>query len=93
MLEGALFLVILGVVGVVALVGGIITFIIFRLRYKTASSNEALIVTGPKLGDPEKEKNVFEDDNGRSVKIIRGGGYRLRMFQTATPIDLTSFQL
>ncbi|WP_079480058.1 flotillin family protein [Halobacillus salinus] len=93
MLEGALFLVILSVIGVVAVVGGLITFIVFRMRYKTASSNEALIVTGPKLGDPEKEKNVFEDDNGRSVKIIRGGGYRLRMFQTATPIDLTSFQL
>ncbi|MGI8315243.1 flotillin family protein [Halobacillus mangrovi] len=93
MLEGALFLVILGIIGAVVLVGGIVTFVIFRLRYKTASSNEALIVTGPKLGDPEKEKNVFEDDNGRSVKIIRGGGYRLRMFQTATPIDLTSFQL
>ncbi len=93
MFENALFLMILGVIGAVAVVAAIILFIIFRLRYKTASSNEALIVTGPKLGDPEKEKNVFEDDNGRSVKIIRGGGYRLRMFQTATPIDLTSFQL
>ncbi|MCA0983137.1 flotillin family protein [Halobacillus yeomjeoni] len=93
MFEGALFLLILGIIGVIALVGGAVTFVIFRMRYKTASSNEALIVTGPKLGDPEQEKNVFEDDNGRSVKIIRGGGYRLRMFQTATPIDLTSFQL
>ncbi|MGV2620183.1 UNVERIFIED_CONTAM: SPFH domain-containing protein [Halobacillus marinus] len=93
MFEGAITLLILGVVGIIAIIAGIITLIIFRLRYKTASSNEALIVTGPKLGDPEQEKNVFEDDNGRSVKIIRGGGYRLRMFQTATPIDLTSFQL
>ncbi|MFC3038670.1 flotillin family protein [Virgibacillus xinjiangensis] len=93
MFENALVLIILVILGAVALIGGISTFIIFRLRYKTASSNEALIVTGPNLGDPEKEKNVFEDDNGRSVKIIRGGGYRLRMFQTATPIDLTSFQL
>ncbi|WP_077622930.1 flotillin family protein [Sediminibacillus massiliensis] len=93
MLEGALLLIILGIIGAGVFIGGIATFIIFRLRYKTASSNEALIVTGPKLGDPEQEKNVFEDDNGRSVKIIRGGGYRLRMFQTATPIDLTSFQL
>ncbi|MFD2924704.1 flotillin family protein [Halobacillus naozhouensis] len=93
MLEGALLFVILGIIGFLVVAGGIITFIIFKVRYKTASSNEALIVTGPKLGDPEKEKNVFEDDNGRSVKIIRGGGYRLRMFQTATPIDLTSFQL
>ncbi|RWZ60364.1 flotillin family protein [Halobacillus fulvus] len=93
MLENALVLVILGVIGAVLVVGGIVTFIIFRMRYKTASSNEALIVTGPNLGDPEKETNVFQDENGRSVKIIRGGGYRLRMFQTATPIDLTSFQL
>ncbi|KGX92739.1 hypothetical protein N781_15660 [Pontibacillus halophilus JSM 076056 = DSM 19796] len=93
MLEGAIAIIILSVIGGILLIGGIITLVIFRIRYKTASSNEALIVTGPKLGDPEKEKNVFEDDNGRSVKIIRGGGYRLRMFQTATPIDLTSFQL
>ncbi|KGX90790.1 flotillin family protein [Pontibacillus marinus] len=85
--------VVLAIIIGLALIGGIATFIIFRIRYKTASSNEALIVTGPKLGDPEKEKNVFEDANGRSMKIIRGGGYRLRMFQTATPIDLTSFQL
>ncbi|KGP91199.1 hypothetical protein N780_08215 [Pontibacillus chungwhensis BH030062] len=93
MLQGAVIFIILGILGALLLIGGIVTFIIFRVRYKTASSNEALIVTGPKLGDPEQEKNVFEDDNGRSVKIIRGGGYRLRMFQTATPIDLTSFQL
>ncbi|MFD2045448.1 flotillin family protein [Ornithinibacillus salinisoli] len=93
MLQDALFLVILIVVGAIVLIGGLITLIIFRFRYKTASSNEALIVTGPNLGDPEKERNVFQDENGRSVKIIRGGGYRLRMFQTSTPIDLTSFQL
>ncbi|MCA1009158.1 flotillin family protein [Halobacillus halophilus] len=93
MLENTLLAIILIVLGVTVVIGGIIAFIIFRLRYKTASSNEALIVTGPKLGDPQQEKNVFEDENGRSVKIIRGGGYRLRMFQTATPIDLTSFQL
>lgn len=83
MFQDALFLMILAIIGVVAIIGGAIAFIIFRLRYKTASSNEALVVTGPKLGDPEKERNVFQDENGRSVKIIRGGGYRLRMFQTA----------
>ncbi|WP_163970415.1 flotillin family protein [Oceanobacillus halotolerans] len=93
MFTDALFFIIAMVILGVALIGGIITFFIFRVRYKTASSNEALIVTGPNLGDPEKERNVFQDDNGRSVKIIRGGGYRLRMFQTSTPIDLTSFQL
>ncbi|KGP72849.1 flotillin family protein [Pontibacillus yanchengensis] len=93
MLEGAAVVIILSILGALLVIGGIATFIIFRIRYKTASSNEALIVTGPKLGDPETENNVFEDENGRSMKIIRGGGYRLRMFQTATPIDLTSFQL
>lgn len=92
-MQETLLFIILGVVGAVVLLGGIVTLIIFRMRYKTASSNEALVVTGPKLGDPEKEKNVFTDENGRSMKIIRGGGYRLRMFQTSTPIDLTSFQL
>ncbi|WP_240375622.1 flotillin family protein [Bacillus piscicola] len=88
-----LIMLILAILLFLAIVAGAVVFFIFRIRYKTASSNEALIVTGPNLGDPEKEKNIFEDNNGRSVKIIRGGGYRLRMFQTATPIDLTSFQL
>ncbi|SFF04689.1 flotillin family protein [Alteribacillus iranensis] len=92
MAESLMVIILVGLL-IVAVIAGAVVFFIFRLRYKTASSNEALIVTGPNLGDPEKEKNVFEDDNGRSVKIIRGGGYRLRMFQTATPIDLTSFQL
>ena len=62
-------------------------------RYRTAKSNEALIITGPKLGDSEKETNIFSDSEGRSMKIIRGGGYRLRRFQTSTPVNLTSFQL
>ena len=41
----------------------------------------------------EKETNLFSDSEGRSMKIIRGGGYRLRRFQTSTPVNLTSFQL
>ncbi|WP_425287850.1 hypothetical protein [Oceanobacillus limi] len=65
MLQDAFLFVTFIVIGAIVLVVGLITLIIFRFRYKTASSNEALIVTGPNLGDPEKEKNVFQDDNGR----------------------------
>jgi flotillin len=87
------FIAILIPVLILAAIGGIIYFFWVRLRYRTAKSNEALIITGPKLGDPEKETNIFSDSEGRSMKIIRGGGYRLRRFQTSTPVNLTSFQL
>ncbi|MFS0749480.1 flotillin family protein [Oceanobacillus sp. 1P07AA] len=76
-----------------AIIGGIVWFIYMKLRYKTVPSNVALIITGPKLGDPEKERNIFQDDQGRYMKVIRGGGHRLRMFQTSTPVPLTAFQL
>ncbi|MGD6803678.1 flotillin family protein [Rossellomorea vietnamensis] len=78
---------------VVAAIAGVAYFFWVRFRYRTAKSNQALIITGPRLGDPEKETNIFTDDEGRSMKIIRGGGYRLRRFQTSTPVNLTSFQL
>ena len=87
------FIAILIPVLIVAAIVGIIYFFWVRLRYRTAKSNEALIITGPKLGDSEKETNLFSDSEGRSMKIIRGGGYRLRRFQTSTPVNLTSFQL
>ncbi|RAZ81247.1 flotillin family protein [Planococcus halotolerans] len=78
---------------IIAVLAGIGYFFWVRFRYRTAKSNEALIITGPKLGDPEKDTNIFTDEEGRSMKIIRGGGYRLRRFQTSTPVNLTSFQL
>ncbi|WP_078409849.1 flotillin family protein [Priestia abyssalis] len=78
---------------IIAALGGAGYFFWVRHRYRTAKSNQALIITGPKLGDPEKETNIFTDQEGRSMKIIRGGGYRLRRFQTSTPVNLTSFQL
>ena len=87
------FIAILIPVLILAAIGGIVYFFWVRIRYRTAKSNEALIITGPKLGDPEKETNIFSDSEGRSMKIIRGGGYRLRRFQTSTPVNLTSFQL
>ncbi|MDG5472322.1 flotillin family protein [Jeotgalibacillus sp. ET6] len=78
---------------VVLAIVGVIVFIYYKIRYRTARSNQALIITGPKLGDTEKETNIFTDLEGRSMKIIRGGGHLLRMHQTATPVELTSFQL
>lgn len=78
---------------ILAAIGGIVWFIYMKFRYKTVPSNTALIITGPKLGDPEKETNIFQDDQGRYMKVIRGGGHRLRMFQTHTPVSLTAFQL
>lgn len=90
MLEVLIFLI---PILVLAALGGVGYYFWVRIRYRTAKSNEALIITGPKLGDPEKETNIFTDQEGRSMKIIRGGGYRLRRFQTSTPVNLTSFQL
>ncbi|MBM7603780.1 flotillin [Metabacillus crassostreae] len=78
---------------IIGAIAGIGYFFWVKIRYRTARSNQALIITGPKLGDPEKETNIFTDLEGRSMKIIRGGGYRLRRFQTSTPVNLTSFQL
>ncbi len=68
-------------------------FLTYKFRYRAAKSNQALIITGPKLGDPSKEQNIFTDEEGRAIKIIRGGGHLLKMNQTSTPVDLTSFQL
>lgn len=84
---------ILIVILILAALAGAGYFFWMKIRYRTAKSNEALIITGPKLGDPKKDTNIFTDDEGRSMKIIRGGGYLLRRFQTSTPVNLTSFQL
>lgn len=84
-----IFSIVIPVLVVAAIVGGL-AFIYYKIRYRTAKSNQALIITGPGLG---KDSNVFTDDEGRSIKIIRGGGHLLRINQTATPVDLTSFQL
>lgn len=92
-METITFVTILIVILVLAALGGAGYYVWMRFRYRTAKSNEALIITGPKLGDPKKDTNIFTDDEGRSMKIIRGGGYRLRRFQTSTPVNLTSFQL
>lgn len=78
---------------IVAGIGSLIWYIFMKTRYKTVASNEAMIITGPKVGDPEKEKNVYKDDEGRHMRIIRGGGYRMKMFQSSNKVSLKSFQL
>ncbi|MFC0560187.1 flotillin family protein [Halalkalibacter alkalisediminis] len=88
-----IWLILTGILVFILLIGSAISFFIFKRRYKTASSNQALIITGPKLGDPNDDTRIFFDENGRSLKIIRGGGVRLKFFQTCTPVDLNSFQI
>lgn len=87
------FIIGLIVVIILSLIGSLIWYIYMKFRYRTVPSNEALIVTGPNLGDEKKEKNIYKDDQGRYMKIVRGGGHRLRMFQTGTKVSLKSFQL
>src|SRR5699024_2285679 len=78
---------------ILIIVGALGWYFYMKVRYRTVPSNEALIVTGPNLGDEKKEKNIYRDDQGRYMKVIRGGGHRLRMFQTGTRVSLKSFQL
>ena len=88
-----LWLPIIGVVLIIVVLVAAIGGFIYWRRYKTAASNQALIITGPNLGDPEKDNRIFTDANGRSMKIVRGGGERIKFFQTCTPLDLNSFQI
>lgn len=86
-------LIILAALIVLGVIGAIVWYFYMKIRYRTVPSNEALIVTGPNLGDEKKEKNIYRDDQGRYMKVIRGGGHRLKMFQTGTRVSLISFQL
>ena len=52
------------VVGVIVVLG-----LAFWARYKTVSPDEAMIVTGS-FG----KQNLSEDESGRKIKIVRGGG-------------------
>ncbi|MBB6452785.1 flotillin [Salirhabdus euzebyi] len=62
----------------------------FWLRYKTVSSDEAMIITGSFLG----KKNVLREDSGKSIKIVRGGGaFILPVFQKAEMMSLRSLKL
>jgi len=63
---------------------------VFISKYRTASPDEALIVTGSYLGG----KNVHVDESGNKIKIIRGGGtFVLPVFQQSQPLSLLSSKL
>lgn len=90
----------LGIMGIILIALGIIAvgvgigwYLYMKARYRTVESNEALIITGPNIGDPEKDPTVYRDDNGNYMKVVRGGGHKLKLFQTATRVKLTAFQL
>jgi flotillin len=73
------------IVGVILLLG-----IAFWARYKTVGPDEAMIVTGSFLGS----KYVADDEMGRKIKIVRGGGaFILPIFQKAEFLSLLSHKL
>ncbi|WP_110934346.1 flotillin family protein [Paenibacillus bouchesdurhonensis] len=62
----------------------------FWARYKTVSPDEAMIVTGSFLGS----KNISDDETGRKIKIVRGGGaFIWPIFQKAEFMSLLSHKL
>ncbi|GGA41415.1 flotillin family protein [Paenibacillus physcomitrellae] len=80
------YLTIPGIVVLVLIVLGIA----FWARYKTVSPDEAMIVTGSFLG----RKNISEDDSGRKIKIVRGGGaFIWPIFQQKELLSLLSHKL
>ncbi|MDR7072987.1 flotillin family protein [Fictibacillus barbaricus] len=63
---------------------------VFITKYRTASPDEALIVTGSFLGN----RNVNIDESGNKIKIVRGGGtFVLPVFQQAKPLSLLTSKL
>lgn len=80
------FLLIPGIVIAVIIILGLA----FWARYKTVSPDEAMIVTGSFLGN----KNISEDESGRKIKIVRGGGaFIWPIFQKAEFMSLLSHKL
>ncbi|WPP42580.1 flotillin family protein [Paenibacillus hunanensis] len=64
--------------------------ITFWARYKTVSTDEAMVVTGSFLGS----KNISDDGSGRKIKIVRGGGaFIWPIFQKAEFLSLLSHKL
>ncbi|MGO2963528.1 MAG: flotillin family protein [Carnobacterium maltaromaticum] len=64
--------------------------VIFISKYQTANPDEALIISGSYLG----VKNVFKDDSGNKIKIVRGGGaFVLPVFQRSNRLSLLSSKL
>lgn len=78
---------------IVSVVGYGVYWVWTKARYRTAKSNTALIVTGPNLKADKGLDNIYETEEGKKVKVVRGGGTLLRRFQKSVEIELTSMKL
>ncbi|WP_369901107.1 flotillin family protein [Bacillus manliponensis] len=79
------------------IIGGVLLAIlallilVFITKYRTVGPDEALIVTGNWLGTG---KNVVTTDDGKKIKIIRGGGtFVVPIMQQAEPLSLLNYKL
>lgn len=79
-------IIVIGICGFVVLM----CLLVFISKYQTANPDEALIVSGSYLGS----KNVFKDDAGNKIKIVRGGGtFVMPVFQRSNRLSLLSSKL
>ncbi len=77
-------------IAAVVIVVLVVLGITFWARYKTVSTDEAMVVTGSFLGG----KNISDDGAGRKIKIVRGGGaFIWPIFQKAEFLSLLSHKL
>ena len=79
------------IIGGVLLAILILLILVFITKYRTVEPDEALIVTGNWLGGG---KNVVTTDDGKKIKIIRGGGtFVVPIMQRAEPLSLLNYKL
>lgn len=78
-----------GVIGLTVI--GVVLLILLVSRYRTASPDKALIISGAALG----RKNVYTDpETSNKMKIVRGGGtFVLPVIQSAKVLSLLSSKL
>ncbi|HEQ3528136.1 TPA: flotillin family protein [Bacillus cereus] len=79
------------IIGGVLLAILILLILVFITKYRTVGPDEALIVTGNWLGGG---KNVVTTDDGKKIKIIRGGGtFVVPIMQRAELLSLLNYKL
>ncbi|MGH0419900.1 flotillin family protein [Bacillus cytotoxicus] len=79
------------IIGGVLLAILLLLILVFITKYRTVGPDEALIVTGNWLGGG---KNVVTTDDGKKIKIIRGGGtFVVPIMQRAEPLSLLNYKL
>lgn len=79
------------ILGGVAFLIVLVLLSVFIAKYTTVGPDVALIVTGNLLG---KGPNVVTSNDGKKVKIIRGGGtFVVPVFQQAAPLSLLNHKL